>query len=122
MQICEDVKPNIDCFQPSCTNITRPKFEKKCREIFDEKCEVIIEQATEQQCKDVEQTEYEEQCTTVMKEECTTVQEYKCEQQKSEAAPDSYGVPKVRVLVMNCYHCGDKLHLLHMLNLSGTNY
>ena len=95
--------------------------------IVDEKCEVIIEQATEEQGKDVELTEYEEQCTTVMKEECTRVQEYKCERQESEPAPDSYGVPKVIDFlpcnaIISIVNCGDKLHLLHMLNLSRTNY
>ena len=100
-QMCEDQTPDIECFQPSCTNVTRPRFEKECREIFDEKCEVIIEQATEEQCTEVDQTEFEEQCTTAIEEKCSTVQEYKCEHQNSEPAPDSYGVPQVCLITMN---------------------
>ena len=118
-QVCEDLTPDIECFQPSCTNITRPRFEKKCREIFDEKCEVIIEQATVEQCTEVEQIEYEEQCTTVNEQQCSTVQEYKCEQQKSPPAQDSYGVPQVCWLVVyytiHISTCGFKLHLVHII-------
>ena len=52
------------CFQPSCTNVSRPLFTKDCQEVLDETCEVIIEQTVEQQCTEVEQTEFEEECST----------------------------------------------------------
>ena len=51
---CEDHVPDIECFQSSCKNVTRPVFMKSCREVLDEKCEVIIEQEIEEKCTKVE--------------------------------------------------------------------
>ena len=87
-QTCEDVIPTAKCFQPSCTNVSRPIFTKDCREVLEEKCEVIIEQIVEQKCIEVEQTEYEEQCSTGYEQQCETVDQYQCQD-----APDTeYGV------------------------------
>ena len=93
--MCEEQIPDVECFKPSCSNITLPRSTKKCQEVFDEKCQVIIEEQSETQCKDVESTEYVQECKTENEKQCNTVQEYKCEDETTVAPVDSYGVPKV---------------------------
>ena len=96
-QTCNEVIPSSECFQQSCSNVSRPVFTKNCKEILEEKCEVIIEQKVEQKCTDIEKTEFEEHCTTEYEEVCETVQQYECDDEDVAAvAPStSYGVPKV---------------------------
>ena len=96
-QTCNEVIPSSECFQQSCSNVSRPVFIKNCQEILEEKCEVIIEQIIEEKCTDLEQTEIEEQCTTEYEEVCETVQQYECDDEDvADVAPStSYGVPEV---------------------------
>ena len=95
--------PEEQCYQPSCTNVTRPSYTRDCREVFDEECEVILEPGSQEQCTMVEQVEYSEQCSTVYTQECVTVQEKVCSEPEIVEQPppsDGYGVPKVRESVM----------------------
>ena len=90
-QTCNEVIPSSECFQQSCSNVSRPVFTKNCIEILEEKCEVIIEQKVEQKCTDIEKTEFEEHCTTEYEEVCDTVQQYECDDEDVAAV----AVPKV---------------------------
>ena len=99
-QLCDDVIPSEQCYQPSCANVTRPSFSRDCRQVFDEECEVILEPGSQEQCTMVEQVEYSEQCSTVYTQECVTVQEKVCSEPEIVEQPppsDGYGVPKVRL-------------------------
>ena len=33
-QSCDDVTPTEQCYQPACTNVTRPSLRKECREVI----------------------------------------------------------------------------------------